>query len=170
MFFKNIFLCALLVPFAVAGQVTDINTRIQELKRARVEKELELSELNEIISKKEQVIDQITTSGVAVYMKVLKLLSDQQKKQAFEAEVVALERALDEIFISKSNINAFLAKEWINADENKEEILRIKCAVIRCKVENSFLENLSKRYETCLCELFEIDQELNNLHKQISRN
>lgn len=164
MTYKNIFLGALLVPFAIFSN-SDIDAHIQELKRAQHEKELKLSEIGKIILEKEEMIDSIRSKSISVYSLICALLNDQEKKEFME-EVEIFEEDLDKAFIAKEDLKQLFEQEFINRGKsNEDQIARVKSSIIRYKMEYNFLKGLFKNYEKCLEELIKINIELDSLQK-----
>lgn len=169
MMYKNILLTVLLVPFVIASN-SDIDARIQELKNARDEKSLELSNISKTIAEKESLIEAIESKGRIIYSKISDKLNEQEAKE-FKNELNTFEDNLGQALAKKNDIQPLLMKVFINGHKDTEDELEsIKSLVIRHRVEYILLKKLFKHYEKCLQELIKIDHELDNLQKQTLNN
>lgn len=161
---NKIFLSAFLVPFVLVSN-SNINERIENLKKNLHEKELELSNLGKMIAEKEASIDSIRSAGITVYSSISNTLNEQEEKELnekldiFEENII---RALN----AKNDLKNILITDFSNNHKNtNNELARIKSVIIRQCVEYHFLKRLFKHYEECLQELIAIEHELNKLQK-----
>lgn len=135
--YKKLCLSVFLVPFAVSSN-NNADVRIQELQKDQFEKELELSQMSKMIMEKAEFLDSIKSKGDAIYSSLAYKLNEKEKK------------------------------EFLNGDRDiNNEYDQMKFFVMIYSVEDVFLKKLFKRYEKSLQELFQINNKLKELQKQI---
>ena len=157
---------ALLVPFTIIGSST-VDARIEQLKNDLQEKQLELSDIEEMIAEKEEQIDAMTKRGA----KLVRSISwdDEKKEQQFRQELISFDSEVRLSMSAKNDMQGFLAKELLRDHKtDREEFKRLKFVVIRIAVEYGALEKLLNGYEQCLQQVHAIEVELENLQKQVS--
>ena len=153
-------LSALLVPFTIVGNDTD--PRIQQLKNDLYAKELELSQLENMIAEKEKQIDAIRERGGSLYYSICHDLDDQEK-QYLEQEIGSFKSSIEHALSIKSNIEDCFAKRFHDKHNSFNELERIKFILIRQAIEYTSLKQLFQRYENCLIQILEIQNTLENL-------
>ncbi len=172
--YKNIMLAAFLLPVTITSYGQSVETRIQKLKEAQFQKELELSEIGEMIDKK---CDLLTSykSNAFYYWKHLqeKKINELQEKNKLSKEdcekaIAGLEILFEEClknigtaFDAAKDIKRLIQNELF--DTNGFENLRL--ALLRVVFEQHLIEKLIVKYEACIQELIIINKELISLKK-----
>ena len=162
MTYKGMILSALLVPFTIIGNDTD--PRIQQLKNDLHAKELELSELENMIAEKEKQIDAIRERGGNLYYSICHDLDDQEK-QYLEQEINHFKSSIEHALSIKSDITAYFAKRFRDGHNNFNELERLKFVLIRYAIEYTSLKQLFKRYEDCLLQILALKIALEDLQQ-----
>ena len=101
-------LSALLVPFTIIGNDAS-DTRIQQLKNDLHAKELELSELSQMVEEKQAWIDSITERQHAFYAMVSNIIG-KEEKDALKKELNDFQEQVDKLDFSKGDILEFSQK------------------------------------------------------------
>jgi len=167
MTYKNIFLSALLVPFAISS---NIDVRVQELKSDLAKKELELSAISKTIAEKEGLVNSLLIIGSNSFASIVGDLNDEEKAK-FKEEISLFEKNLKEALGFKNNIKNILLQESLDISINSTNTVeKFKCLVIIHSVENFFLKKLFASFAKCLQELSDIGCELVELQKQTLQN
>ena len=161
MTYKGMILSALLVPFTIIGNDAS-DTRIQQLKNDLHAKELELSELSQMVEEKQAWIDSITERQHAFYAMVSNIIG-KEEKDALKKELNDFQEQVDKLDFSKGDILNFLKSYALNNIKGSMEFERMKSWCIRYNAEYHLLNNLIKRYEQCLQEFIALEIELKNL-------
>ena len=171
MTYKGMLLSALLVPVAVTSYGKEsVDSRIQQLKEVRFQKETELSELGLQIDAKQGVIGDLFASEVYCIKKHYKSrdLSSHEKDE-LRQQVEKLNELFSDFtygLISEEQVREFF-KLLANSQEIYEGFERLKYLGIRNNIEQKLLKVLTKRYEECLQELIAIGQELEKFDKLV---
>lgn len=139
---------------------------IAMLKKAQSDKMAELETINQIIAKKEDFIDSLTSKAVDIYRDLLLELADKDCKDAFMKNINKYEEKIYENCLTPKNVKKILKEEILSSEFSRERIKRIKFALIRRKAEYLFLEELFDRYQKCLEELLKINLQLDELTKR----
>lgn len=162
---KKIFL-GILMPFALLGS----ETQIKELKEARYNKELELSELGNKIAEKDKQIQSFRDDAMEFIAKKIKA-KKLSKEEAIQ-EGQDIDDAMNNFynyFLSISNdtkmLIGFFLRELFKTNQQNEfdqfEMLRFY--VIRMINEINLLKSLVEKYEETQQELAQINNILNNI-------
>ena len=171
MTYKGMLLSALLVPVAVTsyGQES-VDPRIQQLKEARFQKELELSELDAKIVEKKELLTAIFDDTVAMFVERYKpsetsKMTDEERVELggkIVAEYKEFRNCLKQA-IEEGNIKDFMVKELFDEDTpwNFTEFEAMKFLIVRDFFETNLLKTLVGFYANCFQEIIEIDCELN---------
>ena len=170
--YKNIALIALLLPLFGYGITKE--ARIKELKEAQYKKSVEIQDLVKRISDADEYI----RSCVSQYHTLVDIVV-QKKKQAnvsakIEEQKIRLEieqslqcllDSLEKIFLGKRAFDLDLINELFDQNDvdaiDSFKSLSFMC--MRGATERTILTGLVVRYQRCLQELLNINQELNNL-------
>lgn len=155
---NTIFLRALLVPFTIAS-INETNTSVEGLKKHLEEKAVELSNLSERITKKEVLIDAMTSRGRNFYSLIYET-SDDSDAEEFKDEIKKFQESFNKASFSKNSLKEFLLKKLTSTTKGTDEVERIKSWIIRYKIEYLLLKNLIESYEKCLRELLEVEIQL----------
>lgn len=163
---KKLCLSVFLVPFATSSN-NNADVRIQELQKDQFEKELELSQMSKMIMEKAEFLDSIKSKGDAIYASIAHKLNEKEKKE-FKNEIAVFEDRFNEALEGKNDVKEVFMKEFLNGDRDiNNEYDRMKFFVMIYSVEDVFLKKLFKCYEKSLQELFQINNKLKELQKQI---
>jgi hypothetical protein len=163
MSYKGMLLSALLVPVVATSYCKDsVDSRIQQLKEARFQKELELSELGAKIAEKQNLLEEMyedANAHISVILSNLKL--EEQASDQYISEINASSERFEELFSNKESIKGLLLKELIIEEEPFPGDFEVfKFWKLRGKFEHNLLETYIEKYEVCLQELIEINREL----------
>lgn len=177
--FKNIALIMLLLPAISYCKSTEAH--IKELEETQFQKELELSNLGEMIAKRDILLRSFNTevSDLSFHLQMREIarleednggkeLSDEERNQVADS----LRKSINEFDISvgaayeNMNIPDGMLSEGLFNKEGSEDIKELQSKrffQLRCTFERELIIKLVKRYEKCMQELTKINQELTNL-------
>jgi hypothetical protein len=176
-------LSALLAPFSINSYGKNIETRIKELKEARLQKQLEISSLGETIAKKNEILSAFTEESQYLLRALIKrkkaileaknggitLSSEEEKQLAAE-----LRNSTNEFlctvyaaYENANNIEGMLVNGFFDEDnpEGNKLFESLKFFLIKSTFERDLVIELVKKYEVCIQELIKINQELDSLKK-----
>lgn len=173
--YKNIAIIALLLPLTITSYSKSVETRIKELEEAQFKKELEISELGEIIDKRCASLNAYKSRALYHYWKPSqeKKINDLQKKNLLSKEECTKARSDIETsfnqfikntgvaFSAAKDIQQLIEKEAF--DQDSLEDLRI--VLLRVILEQHLIEKLVEKFKICIQELTKINQELTNFKK-----
>lgn len=167
MTYKNIFLSTFLVPFTILSD-SNVDARIQELKKAQHEKEQELSIIIKMIDEKEIIIDSMISKARTVSPHITAQLDDEETEE-LRAGIKSFQINLQQALINQKTIEDFFNTDLFNKDvlntENAFELKRIQYLFIRYTVEYAYLKRLIEQYGKCLQESLEIGWKLDKIQK-----
>lgn len=172
MTYKGMLLSALLVPVAVTSYGKEsVDPRIKQLKEARYQKELELSELGTKIAEKEELLHLMWEKMDEAIAELAE--KKNLKKQEFEVFIKeindrkrAFEKYIEGAFESKEDIRQQLVVELYDPENKQFEYFdRVKFYVVREKLESDLLKTLINSYVERLQELIKIDCEIDYIVK-----
>jgi hypothetical protein len=171
---------SLLVPATLTHCVENIDTQIRELKEAKFQKELGLSDLGKIISEKDELFQSMWQAANNFS---LKLISEKKKSlnlndrevedftQALNTSLANFGEALNEAIIFKKNVKQFFVKELLDERGAESKALEtLKFHIIRNSLEFQLLRTLIERYEEGHQELIEINSKIADLQKLALHN
>jgi hypothetical protein len=166
---KKLILFSLLVTSVITNYAAD--QKVQQLKEARFQKELELSDLGAKIAEKEDLLRSIYLKAdefVAELIQEKKM--EGQEKEAFLKELNAFYdnfgEIIDKKLATRTDVKQWLVQELLKGKNRSfEDFETLKLHVIRNILERNLLKTLLEHYEACLQELIEIDRELDLLKK-----
>lgn len=158
-YYKNIALIALLLPVASYSKSNEV--RIKELKEAQFQKELEISNVSEMIDKKGEFFSNYKSSALDC------LTTIQEKNESSKSED-EMENLLDQ-FIKNIGVEFDGSKDikqmFKNGLDSKGNNESLRVALLRVMLEQRLIQKLIIKYEECAQELIMINQELINLKK-----
>lgn len=179
MIYKSILLTLLLVPFTMADN-NPKNMRIKELEETISQKELEITNLGNIIAQKDELLDEQKSDWrnrieLIIYQRVQQLekqndgkslsQEDQNKVEA-ETRKKAVE-FLDTFFDvlnSGKEIKGMLTDSLFQDDETSCGLF--KFYYVRLALDMQIIFDLVKKYENCIKERNMLRNELIDLQKQ----
>jgi len=185
MTYKSILLTLFLVPFSMVGKDTK-NTRIQELEEQISEKELELSNLGNMIAQKDEQLlafhSDVRTLLNFFTSKRIAMLEKQNDGKALSSEdedkiAKELGKQADEFLYKfwnalkdNKSITGMLTKGLFQGDINPdifdvEEFESLKFYLIRRIFNQLAIIRLVKKYEACITEYRALLNELIDLQK-----
>ena len=165
----------MILPLLLCVSVTQGTTNKQNLEDQLFKKQLELSELREMIVKRiditrnvfkqasEHMQDQNEAKGNS-------MVTVDETKNEFVALGERLDAFLERFYEAKENnvIKGFLAKELYGYDEKWNNSFfdfdSPKFLWLSCKFEYALLRTLVEKYETCLQELCALEKQCNNFN------
>lgn len=154
--------------FTMYGQASR-NQRIQELKKAMIQKAEELSDLGQQIDNKYELLKSMVLK-CSEYAQYLCDGHDEKEqetiKQALSASVANFNEKFMQAYNEKVDIKGLVVKECIDTELSKFGVNFAYIIYLRCVVEQILLRKLIENYEYCLQELAEIEHELTELLKQ----
>jgi hypothetical protein len=164
MFIKKIILHVCLLS-VIGANCAQNEAQIKELKERRFKLELELSDLGKMITEKDELLQSIHPSMIDLIVKKIRdnnIDKDQVRElvEKNDAENLKFITALEEVFLSKKNIQQFLLKELF---DEEAPFKSLKFYLIRFVLERDLLKMLVERYGDLQQNLFEIDQKLIDL-------
>ncbi|MDR3549987.1 MAG: hypothetical protein P4L31_01110 [Candidatus Babeliales bacterium] len=155
---KNIALIVLLLPIASYSNSTE--SRIKELREAQFQKELEISNLTEVLIKRHKSLARYK-SNTSDFLELLRESNEQLK---IDASLDQLIEDFKEEFDNAIDIKQLFSKSFLESDsEVSYESLRIWTLVVT--VERRLIDKLTVKCETCVKELIKINKELKNSEK-----
>jgi hypothetical protein len=167
---KNVLFGMLLTSIVVTNCCQDgVNQKIKQLKETRLQKVHELSNLGKKITKKDQLIDAMTSSLNSVVESYCKKFSVEKKEefmQAFGAWSGDFINKLEIAIHKNMKIKGFLCKECIDNMEESigtfkiRDLKVLKFIMVRCYSEMVLRNMLLERYEDILQQIIELDNEL----------
>lgn len=175
MTYKSIILTILLVPCSIrSDDITD--ARIQQLEEKLFQKELELSRLGATIAEKDNFFSSLESEVQRIFSSLLEkkvnqtekksgksLSQEEEKKLSAELsnETITFACTFCANYRNQENIHSFLLNGLIREEENADmEFESLKFYIIRCTFERELLKHFIVRYEKCLHELRDIQNEI----------
>lgn len=171
--YKSLSLAALLLPFSGYGANKN-QARINELTEAQYKKSVEIQDLVKRISDADEYIRSCVSQyhslvDVIVQKKkqvnVSARIEEQKIRQEIEQSLQCLLDSLEKIFLGKRAFDLDLLNELFDQNDlaavDSFKSLSFMC--MRGATERTILTSLVLRYQKCLQELLNINQELNNL-------
>lgn len=181
--YKSIALIAILLPVTVMSYCKSAEARIKELKDAQFKKELELSDLGEIITKKDQILNSFDDDSQYLLRLLInrkkakieekndgKKLSKEEEKQLAEElrnSVNEFLHVFGAAYKEHRNVADMITNGMFHEDDIKglKELESLKFFLIKSAFERSLIMKFIDKYKICLQELIKINQELANLEK-----
>jgi hypothetical protein len=168
----------LLVPMLSYGNNMDTEKRIQELKKAKFEKQLEISNLGKSIAEKTELIvsfkdDTEYLLNLLLKQKTLALkkletrtsITDEQQTQILmklEKEANEFVSKFYQAYEDKKNIKGLLTDACVERESQKpqESLAPLKFYLVRWAFEHDLFESMIQKYESLIQELIDIEKEL----------
>ncbi|MCX5922210.1 MAG: hypothetical protein NTX86_02690 [Candidatus Dependentiae bacterium] len=179
--YKGVSLTVFLLPFAIASYGNDVKARIQELKVVEFQKERELSDLGEMIAKRDEILRSFHDDSQYLLRELIKRktaelevkngvggLSEEEKQRiADESRSFVNDFLFDfcKKCDSNENIENILSEGLVYQEEGVKSFESLRFFLIRCAFERDFIMRLVKKYEICIQETRLIKQELKDLEK-----
>lgn len=177
MIYKNIVVLSLLLPALSYGKNMDTEKRIQELKKAKFEKQLEVSNLGKLILEKEELIE----SFIMKAGDFKRILISQKQEAAtqnngdnpLKNDAIEQIRAdaheplhlflknITKAISQEKNIKGHLANQIFNEETGRFDMCRL--AVIGVWFETELMNDYIAQYESAIQELIDIEKELDHL-------
>ena len=153
--FKNIILIILILPMISYSK--NLEVRIKELKKSHLQKELELSSLSEMITKKYE--------SRAIYkanaLSLLTVLHPEKKNSHAEESLNQLMKDFNTQFDNAKDVKDLFEGSVTSVEENSYEALRVTLLIML--IEERLIGDLISKYETDLDQLIKCNIELKNL-------
>ena len=172
MTYKGMLLSALLVPVAVTCYGQDsVDSRIQQLKDARYQKELELSELGAKIAEKYEFLEEMLDDARHFFQRYVKeagLDTDKATECGLE-EAKERKELLSRLrkAIKEGSVKGFLDNELFDDRDIDENIEFVRLYYVRYFFERKLIVELVEHCDDCMQELIEIDCELDVLQEEV---
>ncbi|MDR3549790.1 MAG: hypothetical protein P4L31_00105 [Candidatus Babeliales bacterium] len=158
MVYKSILLSILLLP--VASYAKSNETRIKELEEAQFQKELEFSNLVELLNKRHKTLDYYKSNT----SNLLKLLRKSNEQLKIEVPLDQLIKNFKTEFDNAIDFKQLFEKSFIeNDDEISYESFRAWMLIV--VTEKQVIDKLTVKCEICVKELIKINTELKELKK-----
>lgn len=187
MTYKGMFLSALTVLIPITSYTNENSARIKELEEALFEKQLELSEIGEMIAKRDELLRSFEEGYQDLFTSLVekkvtqietnndgKELSKDEKRPIAQELLNSINRytyAVYEAYLGKETIKNMLTDGLFNQDDldGCPEFESLKFFLIRCTFERGLVVKLVQKYEACIQELSTINQELDTLKQQVNQ-
>lgn len=182
MMYRNLLFSLLLVPFWIIGN--NQNALQKQLEEQLFQKELELSKLGRMISKRAHFLSSFSELAqeyicIVLDREVARVefenggnpLSDNEKSELKKDVLSSADEFLFAFFAaceSNQDIAGMLPKGLFKHNDrlNIEDFELLKFHFIQSTVERQFISDLVKKYEACIKELLIINASIENLEKQ----
>lgn len=178
--YKNIAFIALLLPLTIASYGKNIEIQIKELLEDQLSKEWALSEIGEIIAKKESFLENFSEKTQALLnaltaRKKAKLESQNNSKLSDEETKKLANELRDAAYNffhtayaaaqGEGSIEGILTNGMFDDDiyEDNKELNALKFFLIQCAFERNLMIKLVQQYESYIQELGKINRELGKL-------
>ncbi len=188
MIYKSMLLSVLLVPFTMICDDTIRHERIAKLEEKFFQKELQLSQLGEMISQRDKFLSSFSEEvGSLIREIVCRQIEELEKKnsgnelsQAETDKITAEARSYADDFLyaffvaceNNENIDGMLVSGLLKQGEasimNEFESLRFY--LIRSTFERSLRVKLVKKYEDCIKEMLVIKAEIEMLNEELTKD
>jgi hypothetical protein len=178
MMYKKLIAFLLLVPVFSYGNSIATEQRIQELKKVKFEKQLEISNLGKTIAEKTELIvsfkdDTEYLLELLLKQKILTLkkaqsnasITDEQQAQILlklQKEANEFVSTFYQAYEDKKNIKGMLTNACAAPESQKpqESFAPLKFYLVRWAFEHDLFESLIQKYESLIQDLIEIEKEL----------
>lgn len=187
MIYKSMLLSVLLVPFTMICDDTIRHERIAKLEEKFFQKELQLSQLGEMISQRDKFLSSFSEEVGSLIREIvcrqieeLEKNSGNELSQAETDKITAEARSYADDFLyaffvaceNNENIDGMLVSGLLKQGEasimNEFESLRFY--LIRSTFERSLRVKLVKKYEDCIKEMLVIKAEIEMLNEELTKD
>ena len=142
-----------LVTATVTNCVLDIDLHINNLNDAQLKKVQELSEISKQIAEKHALLESWNQQIASLFN------SDEEASSISEESLANFIQEFEKAFCEKKDVNGVLSAKF-SASTEDYKFNFLKTFLIRRYFERLLVANLIQRYEKCLQELTEIDDNL----------